>query len=176
MQTQAFIAMQEVVLAFIPTAVPLYVLGLFDAAYMADRCEFRPDKCTCMAEKPLVAQAVNLLVYVHWGLSAVELGLYYLKIPYTGPRRLVRALFYLSLAAFLWLDLTVLSLLSAWTFLGLNINPLKAGPYVIAAIGSVLYLAFDLLKRKVFQTRVEKALIKGVAQRRALLAKVGVGG
>jgi len=172
MQTQAWIALQEVMLAFFPTAVPLYVLGLFNAAYMADKCEFRPDKCTCMSERPVVGQALDILVYLHWGLSTAELGLYYLKIPYTRPRRLLRSLFYLSLAAFLWLDLTVVCLLSAWTFLGLNINPLKAGPYVIAAIGVVLYTAFTLVKRKVFQTRVEKALVKGVAQRRAVLAKV----
>ncbi len=171
-QTQMSVTLQEVALSFAPTAVPLYVLGLFNAAFMADKCEFRPDQCACLTETPLVGVALNVLVVVHWCLSTAELGLYYLKIPYTRPRRLVRLLFYVSLGIFVWLDATILALLSAWTFLGLNINPLRAGPYVISTIGVCLYVAFTLGKKMVFQTRVEKALVKGVEQRRAVLAQV----
>jgi hypothetical protein len=172
MQTQMLVTLQEVVISFLPTAVPIYVLGLFNAAFMADKCEFRPDQCACLSETPLVGVALDVLVIVHWCLSTAELGLYYLKIPFTRPRRLVRWLFYVSLGVFLWLDATILALLSAWTFLGLNINPLKAGPYVISAIGICLYIAFTLSKKMVFQTRVEKALVKGVALRRAALKVV----
>ena len=46
--------------------------------------------------------------------------------------------------------------------LGLTIKPLKAGPFVIAGIGIILYAVFTFVKHSAFQTRVAKALTKGV--------------
>jgi len=157
MQTQVWVVLQEVVVAYFPTVLPLYVNSLYVAALSADRCEFRPDKCPCLGEASVFSVAVNLMVSLHWIISAAELGAFYLKLPYGKPRKLIRLFFYISLSFFLWLSLTMMCLLCAWTFLGLNVNPLKAGPYVIAGIGIILYVVFTFVKKTTFQTRVAQA-------------------
>ncbi len=170
-QVQIFEVAQEIVVAYFPTLLPLYVESLYSAALSADRCEFRPDRCTCLGERSVISVAVSALVFGHWIVSAAELGAYYLKLPYGKPRALIRLLFYISLSFFLWLSLTLMCLLCAWTFLGLNVNTLKAGPYVICGIGIILFTLFTFIKKTTFQARVQQALIKGVNARKGLLAK-----
>jgi hypothetical protein len=171
MQVQILVVAQEIVVAYFPTLLPLYVESLYSAALSADRCEFRPDRCTCLGERSVISVAVSALVFCHWIVSAAELGVYYLELPYGKPRALIRHLFYISLSFFLWLSLTLMCLLCAWTFLGLNVNTLKAGPYVISGIGIILFTLFTFIKKTTFQARLQQALIKGVNARKGLLAK-----
>ena len=161
-QVQILVAVQNVFIAYLPTVLPLYVLSLYKTALLADKCEFRSDRCTCLNEPEALAIAMDTLVSIHWVIAAAELGLYYLKIPYSTIRKVCRLVFYVSMSFFVWLSLACVTLLGAWTFLGLTIKPLKAGPFVIAGIGIILYAVFTFVKHSAFQTRVAKALTKGV--------------
>lgn len=165
-QVEVQIVAQQVSVAFFPTILPLYVLALFNKAMLAEMCEFRNDKCTCLQEKPKIGVVINILVSIHWILSAAELAGYYLRIPYSKFKSLVRTLFYISFSFFIWLTMSLIFLLIAWVYLGLNVNPLKAGPFVVSASGILLFTMFTLIKNQNFQTRISKGLSKGIDQRK----------
>jgi len=170
-QTLFALVLQQVLAAYSTTFLPLYVLSLYNTTWLSDNCEFRPDRCSCLNEPSSIGVAINIMVSLHWILSAVELGLYYLQIPYNTTRKLIRVFFYISLTLFMWLTMTIIVLLCAWTFLGFTINALKAGPFVIAGVGIILYIMFTFVKKTTFQTRVTRALIKGVELRKGILSK-----
>ena len=92
--------------------------------------------------------------------------MYYLRIPYSNFKSLVRTLFYISFSFFIWLTMSLIFLLIAWVYLGLNVNPLKAGPFVVSASGILLFTLFTFIKHQIVQTRISKGLAKGIDQRK----------
>ena len=100
-QVEVQIVAQHVSVAFFPAILPLYVLALFNKAMLAEMCEFRNDKYTCLEEKPKIGVSINILVSIHWILSVAELAGYYLRIPYSKFKSLVRTLFYISFSFFI---------------------------------------------------------------------------
>ena len=55
--------------------------------------------------------------------------------------------------------MSLIFLLIAWVYLGLNVNPLKAGPFVVSASGILLFTLFTFIKIQIVQTRISKGAL-----------------
>jgi len=165
----------EMLVSISPTIFVYIIARMTTDAYRVSKCEFRPDTCSCNKELDgvlQIPQMLNVIVYVYFFIAMLEVGLYYLAVPYTLPRRILRHAFYLSF--FIMNALSIVSVLTIvlFVFLGILIKPTHLAPYGIAIIGTVACCAAFYAKLVKFQTRVSRAVRKRVRAEKSKIVDV----
>jgi hypothetical protein len=165
----------EVAIVAVPNAATLVIGGSIRGAWQQSRCEFRADKCNCLAEIDVLLQlpqVLTYLVFIFFAAQVVELALYYLSIPYNVLRRVVRHLFYVSIFSAVWLAAVAVFVIILFVLLGVLIDPIAVAPYAIALLGIVSCCVALYAKLTRFATRVRRAVQKRIEVEKKRLRRV----
>lgn len=167
----------EVTMAIAPVIVIYIIAAQITSAYRASKCEFRPDVCRCLSEVDGVLQIpiiLTVLIYIYFWVAMLEIGLYYLAVPYTLPRRILRHVFYFLFFLMAAMGIVGVLVVVLFIFLGILIKPTHLTPYGIALIGIVACCASFYAKLVKFQTRVQRAVRKRVAAEKGKIKDVPI--
>ena len=162
---QWLVVIYEVLIVVVPSTLIFLLTSLLKTAYQAQKCEFRPDVCNCFSEVDFIVQMTvltNLLLYVLFFVSVLEMSVFYLSIPYSLFRRILRIVFYALFFFVIWLAIVILLVVVLFVLLGILVKPTHLAPYGIAIVGTVACCVAVYAKKRKFQTRVERAVSKRV--------------
>jgi len=151
-------------LGFVATPVLYinYVATSWEAGFKAYHCENVIAKEKCYGKPEPISALLNFSVLCHTLVCAAELTVYYLKIPYYLPLRLLRYVFYASSALFLGIAAWMLLLNFIWICLGVLQKPKLLAPYALAAILILAVCASYYGKLMRFRARVSHKVGKRV--------------
>jgi len=151
-------------LGFVATPVLYinYVATSWEAGFKAYHCENVIAKEKCYSKPEPISTLLNFSVLCHTLVCAAELSVYYLKIPFSMPLRLLRYIFYASFVFFLGIATWMLLLNFTWICLGVLQKPKLLAPYALAAILMLAVGASYYGKLTRFRVRVAHAVGKRI--------------
>jgi len=124
-------------------------------AYKRYFCESRIDQGNCYAEPEHASQVLNIFCLLASLVAIVELGIFFLNVPSTLFRRVLRVFFYVSFPLVGAVSLMLVLLSLAWIFIGALQQPSKIGPYALAAVGMLVNIARYHGRLRRIQARVK---------------------
>ena len=165
----------ELAIVILPSTIIYILVDLLKGAYQAQKCEFRADVCSCYSESDALLQMTGAVVsgvQAFFLISVLEMAVFYLCIPYSLYRRILRVLFYVAFFAIVWASMVIVQIVVLFVLLGILVQPTYLAPYGIAIVGTAACCASYFAKQRKFQTRVERAVAKRVEMEKGKMNSV----
>jgi len=168
------VVIQEQIISVFPVIFPLLLGSRVKEVYTKQKCEYRPDICTCLAETgglSMVPIFINALAFTYLGIAFAELCLHYLNVSYNYPRKVLRVLFYVFFFLMVFATVFVILTIMLFVVMGILVKPALTLPYAIAVFGALTIASMYFSKLSRFQQRVQRAVTKEILMYKNKVAK-----
>ncbi len=97
-------------------------------------CEPRIDQDVCYSELEPLSAAFNFLLLIFTLICIFDLSCYYLLIPFSPTRRVLRVVFYIFYTVLCWIAVFFTFTNATWIYIGTLQAPRKLAHYALAPV------------------------------------------